>query len=331
MKFAFAFSHFAVSIPNYFVEALRDEGHSVITIGAAHGNWLPYTKEGATKEGMNLPDKYIVKPDIELPLDSTVDWSYVESMLPYEVDAYLVHYVPPNPYGATIVGKPSGNKPMVMLGTDPHVLGDYYRLVADQFTHVLNMQHYYMGPDEYYVPYAYSPKRHFVQRPNRFVDVTCIGLQYQHRAQTKQWLIENNHRVLFQVGITGDEYRKAYNESKIAFSWSSHKDFIARNFEGPAMGAALVCNETPDLGLFFVDGLDCMTFTDYGGAIDACEVLLANPEALERIAANGLKRVAVHTYNNRVKWMVDILEHQLSPQQHNSLILEWLNSLLEKE
>jgi spore maturation protein CgeB len=98
-------------------------------------------------------------------------------------------------------------------------------------------------------------------------------------------------------------------------------------FEGPAMGCALVCNETPDLHLFLEPGTDCMTFTDYGEAIDCIEMLLANEDARLRIAENGYKKIRPHTWNDRVRRMVDVVQHIVSAESHNNMMMDWLMSL----
>ncbi len=323
MKFVVTFQHFPWTIARYMVEAMRDEGHSVITVGPYYATWIPWTAAGANHEGMDLPPKYAFLPNFILEKNVEYDWSVIEELHPEvkHADAYI-QMTP----GWRVHGRPSQGV-HCLLATDPHVVGWWVDLQRPDFDVVFNMQRNYMQPTDHYIPYGHSPRWHYYEEREKKIDVMCGGLQYPPRVQVGQWLTENGHKVLFQVGLVGDEYRQAYCESRVAFSWSSRQDTIARVFEGPAIGTALVCNRTPDLDLFFTPGVDCLTFTDYGGAVDACESLLKNRLLLNRIAASGHKRVAVHTYNNRVKWIVDILEHQMSAAAHNNLLLEWLSAV----
>ncbi len=331
MHIAFAFSHWPVSIARYVLEALRAEGHTVTTIGPAWESWIPWTAEGASREGIVLPARYALAPDIELPRGVTVDWPYIESLLsvgphPEPVEGYLFHSTPPgdpNHYGFHILGTPSGDKPYALLATDPHVLGWWYDGIARDFTHVFNMQRCYITrPTDYWLPYAYSPTHHrraadTISHLPSAIDVACLGLQYPHRRAVMDAVAADGHAVLSQVGLAFDEYRESYNSAKVAFTWSSKRDTIARVFEAPRMGCALVTNETPDLHYFLKPGRDCLTFTSAHEAIDAIESLLTDQSLRITIANNGYRAIAPHTWNARARSITQVLSNNIPALTHN--------------
>lgn len=330
MNILMTFTHFAVSIPRYFMEAFRRNGHTVWTAGMYYGNWIPWTAEGATKEGMLLHERYALHPDVTLTKERVYGWKDIIAMLPGEPDLVLHHPTPTNPLTADIVGRPK--QPFALLLTDPHVLEWHYKLVRPDADFVFNMQDYYRHPDDYYIPYAYAPQHHYAtsQVAERDVDVACIGLQYPHRRAVMDELAFDGAKTVSQVGLAFDEYRALYNRAKIGFSYSSHHDTIARVFETPRMGAALVCNWTPDLFKFFNDDEVTVFRSGIRGAVDACQRLLADDSERAEKVAKGYKAMEHHTYDNRIKSIEVVAANRLSASFHNRELNEWLQWLKEQ-
>src|SRR3989304_1825407 len=122
------------------------------------------------------------------------------------------------------------------------------------------MQQAYIEKGEEYLPYAFDPTVHYPMDLEKVYDACLIGLQYEHRNQLVSRLRQRNLNVYYTIGEIYDEYRERYNQSKVALSWSRMDDTPARVFEAFGMSLPLVCNRTPDLKNFFLDGNDYLGF-----------------------------------------------------------------------
>lgn len=327
MKILMHFAHFPVSIPRYFLEAFRRNGHTVYTTGPAFENWIPWTAEGAKSEGMALPTKYILRPDVPLEIGHINTWGDILSQLPEPVDFVLNHATPPGAYTAAIVGRPK--LPYAHLFTDPHVLEWHYKTVRWSADYCFNMQACYMPNSDHYIPYAYAPQHHYVNGIQvRDIDAACIGLQYPTRKAIMEELRADGYSVMSRVGDVFDEYRGIYNRAKIAFSWSSKNDTIARVFEAPRMGAALVCNKTPDLKKFFHDS-EITVFTDSWEAVAASERLIEDESLRWQKADGGIIATEPHTYDHRAQMIAGVIENKIPASMHNAALDKWLDSQKE--
>ena len=141
------------------------------------------------------------------------------------------------------------------------------------------MQKVYSTYDEIYLPYAYDPTVHYpMPEVIKEYDACLIGLQYDKRMGLISGLRSHNLRINSGIGLVFDEYRMAYNQSKVALSWSSLLDIPARVFEGMAMGLPLVANRLPDMPLFFEEGVDYLGFDNEQEAIKQVLSLLIDDE-----------------------------------------------------
>lgn len=327
------FSHFPVTIPRLFVEAFRNLGHTVWTAGVPFGNWIPWTAEGAQKEGIFLPERYAIQPTVPLNAGETYTWDAIVRLLPELPDFVLHHPVPPDPQGrfsARIEGRPHRKTPYGLLLTDPHVLEWYYKGVRYDADFVFNMQDYYKAEGDYYIPYAYAPQHHYLQMEiEHDLDAVCIGLQYPHRRAVMDELGLDGFKVVSKVGEAFDEYRALYNRAKVAFSWSSLHDTIARVFEAPRMGAALVTNWTPDLFKFFNDDEVTIFRSSAREAVDACKRLIGDNAKRREIVRRGYKAMLSHTYEDRCQRIITIIQEQTYFDHHNRALDEWLDGLKE--
>lgn len=274
----------------YFQFALMGMGHEVITAGPYSHGRIPWD------ERFYYPT-YKLPPFIETP-DGNVMLSRV-----------LEHCKPDLiiQAGDTIFMPGKSPVPNVMIATDPHAV-DYTqrRLYADYF---FNMQHHYMKPGDYWLPYAYEPAIHsFTNQKNEF-DIVLSGLQYPNRVAFMDEMKKRGYKVLNTLGLIYDDYTMAYNKGKIAFVWSSKQDLPARFWEGLAMKRLVLTNRVPDLAqLEFVEGEDYVGFDTLEEAVEKAQYYLAHDEEREKIAANGWKKVQPHTYEARCKQLLEIVK-----------------------
>jgi spore maturation protein CgeB len=114
--------------------------------------------------------------------------------------------------------------------------------------------------------------------------------------------------VYYAIGDVYAEYRQRYNESKIALSWSSLLDTPTRVFESLAMGLPLVCNKTPDLATFFVEGEHFLGFDNAEEGRKQTIKLLADKEMREEIASAGYRKVQQHTWDSRITQILETVK-----------------------
>jgi spore maturation protein CgeB len=118
--------------------------------------------------------------------------------------------------------------------------------------------------------------------------------------------------VYYDIGPAFDEYRKIYNQSKVAISWSSLLDTPMRVYEAMGMKIPLVANRTYDLVNQFKDGLDFKGFDTLDQAVEAVLWFLQNPVDANRIARNGyLTATFEYTWRERVGEMIDQLMRRI--------------------
>lgn len=341
MKLLATYRHFPCTIARYLVEALRDLGHTVETLGAPYGTYIPWTSAETGIEGMHLPDKYIDTPTYPIDHGVDLDWGAVEGLMGVNLRQYDAVFQM-NPGWRVTEKYPYNDIPHVLVMTDPHVLRWWYDQAKEDFTHVVSMQMHYALTGEYVMPYGYSPHWHYLELSpppagsnvdwwyltrERDIDVAMIGLQYPNRLLVTDEMEADGYSVLAKVGLFGDEYRAVYNRAKVGFTWSSRKDTIARVFEIPRMGAAMATNRTPDLPLFFREGIDYAAFGEAREAIDVCESLVQDQSRRIMLSNNAYVRGAPHTYNQRMAFLLGSLQAGASAQAHNQKFMDWLMSL----
>lgn len=292
---------YPVSISRYFEAALQHRPDvELVTIGPFTDSWIPW---GAS--GMNLPEKYALPPTI--PLSKNL-WS-VRSMNPdflfkddrlKDIDVWI--QCDSNFY---FQGRVPGEI-NVHIAVDPHVL-DYsqQRVFADYF---FNMQKFYSKPGDIYLPYCASKYHHYPMDVEKEYDVCLVGLQYAQRNELMAALRREGLKVFYTLGLGPDEYREAYNKSRVAVSWSSMQDLIARVFEAGAMDLPLVCNRVPDLPLHFDHGTDHWSFETVGEAVEYVKWYLEHPyEAGVMADLLNKKVMANHTYTHRIQQIFDTI------------------------
>lgn len=94
--------------------------------------------------------------------------------------------------------------------------------------------------------------------------------------------------------VWGEEYNRALNQSKIAlcfFSKLNRDTYTRRCFEIPASGTVMLSQYSEDLAGLFTPDREAVYFSSKDEMLEKIRGLLANPEARDRIAQAGHRRV----------------------------------------
>lgn len=295
---------YPMAIATYFRKALeyRDDVELKV-VGPYTGAWIPWT-DAQNPGGMNLLRKYDHAPDFPMPFAPNIgeyNYEIVKAQmgdwkpdLVLQVDANL-HFK----------YKPSDGM-VVTVGTDPHVLNDWYdvpRKYSDKF---FSMQAVYSKAGDIYLPYAYSTYDHYPIHISgleddtwKDLDAVLVGNTYQERLVWVSELKKRGIKVEHQLGVVFDEARALYNRGRIGLNWSTLDDLNARAFEIPAMKLAPVMNWVTDMSRFpFMSALP--TFTNLQDAIDNVVHLVENPDDCKFVAERAYQAVQGETYDARV-------------------------------
>ena len=293
MSYLIGYRHYPGSVAKFFVRAFRRLGHRVITVG-------PWTEELPWAPGGDFRD------EVEVP-DIPLDWDIGEFRVKQLVGMVpKVSAVISFDAGFRLIGT-LNDAPTVLYGTDPHVMPYPYRNSYDYF---FSAQHGH----GIWVPLGYDPEYHKLSKEineaDRPTDVCFIGQidrpGYSNRATSRDVFNRSGLNTYFATGLLGESYRLAYNNSKIAFNWSSSWDIPMRLWEGMAMGCCTLTNRLPhmeDLG--FVENRDYLAFDNVDEAVGVARKALSDGTWME-VAQNGKKAVKHHSYDDRVR---DILNH----------------------
>lgn len=256
---------------------------------------------------MSLPEKYTVPPDIALPFRPDIGEVNYEA-IKIQLGDWVPDLILNIDAGFHFKYKPSDGM-VVTIGTDPHVLNEWYdtpRKYSDKF---FNMQLCYSKPRDIYLPYAYSAYDHYpepiaeemgVEQPKKDADCALIGMPYENRVQWVNELRAKGLSVIFENGPVFDEARALYNRAKIGLSWSSMDDLIARVFELPAMKLSPVVNLVPDIGRFFEQGTHYRGFTNLHEAVEEVVWLKEHPKECRELAERAYQNVQGQTYDARI-------------------------------
>lgn len=309
IKILFAYKAYPFAIASYFRKALeRRLDVELYTVGEFFGQNIPWGS------GMTIPMKY--KNEVDLPIPAgmnDIPWSFVKNRLPWKPD--LVLNVDAGFHFST---KP--DVPYYVVATDPHVLGDWYRMVrpiADKF---FNMQPAYMQDGDVLLPYAFDPTVHYPEEVS-FVDglgatvygvpqydCSIIGLHYPQRDEWVRRLKLHGISVNYRIGDIYDEYRQENNKAWIGLNWSSLEDVTARVFEIMAMKLVPVLNRLSGLdALGFVEGQHYLGFSTMEEAVEKVLWAKNNSEFAKQIALQAYQFVNWNkmTYDTRIQQILD--------------------------
>jgi hypothetical protein len=266
----------------------------LFVVGPFTGDYIPW--DG----GMHLPQKYVRVPDFPLPRETIgqrIPASVVESQLPWTPDLWIQIDA-----GWHFADKPKAGI-VAHVQTDPHVLKSFYTVPISYSDIKFCMQLYYSQPGEIYLPYAADETVHYpMPEVDKIYDACLLGLHYVNRDKLVTRLQSHHLSVKYGIGEIFDEYRLAYNQSKIALSWSTLDDIPTRVFEAMAMKLPLVANIVPDMPNFFVDGEDYFGFTTLDEADQRVKELLLDEGLRCWIAENGYRKVMEkHLWKYRIE------------------------------
>ena len=164
-----------------------------------------------------------------------------------------------------------------------------------------------MKPRDRLLPYAASEIHHYPEEREKIYDACLIGLHYENRTKLVNRLRARGLKVYYDIGPVFDEYREIYNQSKVALSWSSLDDLIARVFEAMAMNVPLVCNNVPSMSTHFISGQHYYGFNNLDEAEAQVHMALENYEDAMGVSEAGHRKVmAQHLYKYRIS---DILRN----------------------
>lgn len=299
IKVAIGMIHYPVAMGRYFINAFeRRKDVELFTYGPFTGNWIPWMY------GMQLPQKYVKTPNFPLPMTSVETHIFparmIDMQMPWKPDLLIQIDA-----GWHLDSRPNANI-VAHIQTDPHVLKGFYTFPKTYSDLKFSMQGYYMESDELYLPYAYDPDIHYPMNLEKTTDVCMIGLQYPTRMMLAEHLKRMNVNVNITTGIVYDEYREAYNRSKIALTWSTLLDLPARTWEGMAMKLPVITNRVPDLGNFFTEGDHYLGFDNENEAIKRVFEVLTNQKMADEMAGNAYRKVLNHhSYDARATQILE--------------------------
>lgn len=302
-----------MTMARFFEAAMRREGHEIITVG-------PYSGDDGSIPWPGSPmfPQYVDKPTIVLPeMLSAYPVAALKPQLPSDIDAVFSFDA-----GFRLTGKLDG-VPNVLYGTDPHALN--YAQYLGEYDYFFCAQNMLMGkqplpPGAMWIPLAYDPTVHRCDQPidkTRLVDCTFIGVMgegpgrdnaYHQRWQATQTL-KGWFNTFFQTGLIFEECTQAYNQSKIAFNWSSSWDIPMRAWEAWGYSCCLVTNRLPfleDVG--FIDGETCVMFDTLEELVPKIREVL-DSGLWQEIAKNGheMGTKLDATYDQRVRMMLEVI------------------------
>lgn len=228
MRILIAANHYPVASGRYMADAFRRLGHEVRTVGEAMGNdiW-----------GMKVAPKYIWTPDsydlatwpeLVIVMDSdTAVWDAVKRVKP--------------------------TCPVIVYGVDNHVRSYEDELFIHKFLSHYHGPAYPVDPnraDHTWLPCGYDPTV-FTLSPipweNREFDICLVGVLYPRRQTLVDLMREAGLKVFAATGLLYDEYRAAYQNSRISLCVSAAGDVAQRIFETAAMGCAILTDPLLDI------------------------------------------------------------------------------------
>jgi len=186
---------------------------------------------------------------------------------------------------------------------------DSYTVPASYSDIVLCMQSNYMIADDIWWPYAVDNHWFYPEDLPIKHDVCIIGLQYEQRTRVVNRMRQIGKDVLYDTGIIYDEYRNAYNSSRVAFNWSSLQDLPVRVFEAMGMKRPLVTNRVPDLEKLFIENEHYLGFSTVDEAEEKIKFLLDTPDFAHNMAEKAYKEVMKrHTWKTRLEQLFRIID-----------------------
>ena len=119
--------------------------------------------------------------------------------------------------------------------------------------------------------------------------------------------LQSVHGLHLDIFVIGDDMVKAINSYKCHFNLNIANDINYRSFETLGCGTLLLTNYNPQYDeLGFVDGHNCLMYKTQEELEDKIRFVKTNN--VEEIAKRGLKLSRQHTYDERVKSLLEKLD-----------------------
>lgn len=185
-----------------------------------------------------------------------------------------------------------------------------------------------------YLPFAYDPRYHRPEKPRDEYrsQVIFLGHWSEKRERHVSALTEFDLKVFgdkwrdkvkgdpelkqsIEGGpITGVEYSRAMSSAHVTLNVLAEHAKSAQNmrtWEVPATGSLLITNRTQEQQHFFPEDEASAMYDSPEELTKTVDYYLSNSEDRERVAANGLKRVENHTYEQRICEVISVVEDHL--------------------
>lgn len=274
---------------NYLIESFREIGYKVFVISDVRG---PHT-DLAARGGVNL--KKILRE--------------------YEISPELILFIEGGKMGVFPIYFDQLSCPKFWWGIDTH--NDYQKhlRISRLFDHTFVAQKSYVDllssdgiASVSWLPLAYPSRG--IGTNKKVIDVSYVGSRnwslYPERGELLEALNAEFSNILID-SRPPKEMLEIYRNSKVVFNHSLKNDINMRYFEAMGSGALLCTNEILSNGLedLFIVGEDLIVYRDKLDLVMLVRGMLAQPDRLEEIANNGMKKVRnFHTYDHRAAEIV---------------------------
>ena len=121
--------------------------------------------------------------------------------------------------------------------------------------------------------------------------------------------IDKQYGIKQDIFVIGDAMVQAINSYKIHFNANISVDINFRNFETIGCGTCLLTSGHPAYGVLgFIDGENCLIYNSIDDMLDKIGETLKDDEKRIRIANAGLQLARKHTYKERAKQILTLLQ-----------------------
>lgn len=284
--------HYPLSAARFLADGFRRLGHSVTTIGAPMGGYLPWQPD------TNF-SAYAWTPDIQVERDERV--SIIADVSGIGGGYDLIVQCDANFFLRGLFQCPN-----VVWAIDNHV-APYSEAGFDLF---FGAHSWGYGSDKenfHWLPCAYDPRAHY-QLPDavKQFDAAMIGHLYPERQALINALAPHGS-ILVGQGVLGKEYNEWYAAARIAIIKSACGDVAMRVFENAAQGLMLFCDEERDLGkLGLYNGVHYIGYESTECAVSKFQYLKDHPNIVSEIAQAGKEQLARHTYAARAETIIEV-------------------------
>jgi len=161
----------------------------------------------------------------------------------------------------------------------------------------------------FWIPLACDPEIHGKKTNNKLYDIGFVGSLTDPKRVELLDKLKRRFNLYYERCFL-ERMAEVFSQSKIVFNKSIKNDLNMRVFEAMASGSMLLTDEAKGSGLteMFQDRKHLVIYRDEKELFELADYYLRNDDEREKIAAEGMRQVLTkHTYNHRVKEMVEIL------------------------